>query len=273
MTVADNWATHGVQNGKAQAFSHGKGSSSVRAGPNGGSQASSNGTHGSGSRTAHKDHVHSVRDNWSQYHDKHGNRHATRDNWSKKRHSDNNAQARAYGWGKTAAVSNDKKSAGSGWGAEKADVESDFNQGYDENRDHWTHAKNRHGERSVRSRHGQRGETNTRSRAMGVKDADAATHSNRSGSRNSARGKKGSMAKSQHRNKEHAWNNSFDHGHNKHGHWNVGDNWDHKAQSHGHTKNMAKGRGWVAGQTDKDNGASASGKGTHGTMSDAGWGQ
>ena len=36
---------------------------------------------------------------------------------------------------------------------------------------------------------------------------------------------------------------------------------------------MAKGKGWVAGETDKDNGASASGHGKHGTMSDAGWAQ
>ena len=90
------------------------------------------------------------------------------------------------------------RSKASGWGSEKADVESDFNQDYDQNRDNWTTAKNKHGSRSVRNQHGSRGKTNTKSRAMGVKDADAATESNRSGSKNSARGKKGSMAKSQH---------------------------------------------------------------------------
>lgn len=105
-TVADNWATQGSQKGRAQAFSQGKGASSVRAGPKGGAQASSRGTHGSGSKTAYKDHVHSVRDNWSRYSDRHGNQHATRDNWATKRHSNNNAQARAHGRGKTAAVSN-----------------------------------------------------------------------------------------------------------------------------------------------------------------------
>ena len=108
---------------------------------------------------------------------------------------------------------------------------------------------------------------------MGVKDADAATASDRSGSRNSANGKKGSMAMSKMENKEHAWNSAFDHGHNKHGHWNKGLNWDKKAKTHGHTKSMAKGKGWVAGSNDKDDGASSSGYGTKGTMNDAGWGQ
>ena len=36
---------------------------------------------------------------------------------------------------------------------------------------------------------------------------------------------------------------------------------------------MAKGKGWVAGETDKDNGSAASGHGTKGTMSDASWAQ
>lgn len=108
---------------------------------------------------------------------------------------------------------------------------------------------------------------------MGVKDADAATASDRSGSRNSANGKDKSMAKSKHRNKEHTYNSAFDQGYNKHGRWNKGDNWDHKAKSHGHTHNMSKGKGWVAGETHKDKGASASGYGTLETNSGAGFGQ
>lgn len=36
---------------------------------------------------------------------------------------------------------------------------------------------------------------------------------------------------------------------------------------------MAEGEGWVAGGTDKDKGAEVGGKGTKGTMNNAGWGK